>query len=130
MAKRMHAKLKELNELLRRRMHDSIAETGKWLGAVVRGHFRYYGVPLNYPALDRFHDRVRRLWRRALMRLGQKGYISEARMTRIAANLSALSRGPSCRHDPRQEPGAVVPLAGICAGGGGQPPSLPRLQLF
>jgi hypothetical protein len=28
--------------------------------------------------------------------------------------------------DPRQEPGAVVPLAGIRAGGGGQPPSLPR----
>jgi hypothetical protein len=38
MAKRMHAKLKELNEVLRRRMHDSIAETGKWLGAVVRGN--------------------------------------------------------------------------------------------
>lgn len=30
------------------------------------------------------------------------------------------------RHHPRQEPGAVVPLAGIRAGGGGQPPSLPR----
>ncbi len=29
--------------------------------------------------------------------------------------------------DPRQEPGAVIPPAGICAGGGGQPPSLPRL---
>jgi hypothetical protein len=32
------------------------------------------------------------------------------------------------RHHPRQEPGAVVPLAGIRAGGGGQPPSLPRLS--
>ena len=30
------------------------------------------------------------------------------------------------RHYPRQEPGAVVPLAGICAGGGQQWPSLPR----
>ena len=30
------------------------------------------------------------------------------------------------RHDPRQEPGAVVPHAGICAGGGPQGPSLPR----
>jgi len=30
------------------------------------------------------------------------------------------------RHHPRQEPGAVIPLAGICAGGAGQPASLPR----
>ena len=30
------------------------------------------------------------------------------------------------RDHPRQEPGAVIPPAGICAGGGGQPPSLPR----
>ena len=66
-------------------MHDGITATGQWLGAVVRGHFRYYGVPRNYPALDRFRDRVRRLWRRALMRRSQKGYISEARMTRIAS---------------------------------------------
>jgi hypothetical protein len=30
--------------------------------------------------------------------------------------------------DPRQEPGAVIPPAGIRAGGGGQPPSLPRQE--
>jgi hypothetical protein len=29
-------------------------------------------------------------------------------------------------YDPRQEPGAVAPHAGIRAGGGGKPPSLPR----
>ena len=33
---------------------------------------------------------------------------------------------PLARDHPRQEPGAVIPLAGIRAGGGGQPPSLPR----
>lgn len=32
----------------------------------------------------------------------------------------------ACASDPRQEPGAVVPLAGICAGGGPQGPFLPR----
>jgi hypothetical protein len=43
-----------------------------------------------------------------------------------------LSRLAVRRHDPRhrQEPGAVVPLAGICAGGGEQSPSLPRLHIF
>ena len=33
---------------------------------------------------------------------------------------------PFMRQYPRQEPGAVMPLAGICAGGAGQPASLPR----
>jgi len=37
-----------------------------------------------------------------------------------------VSRCAPARHHPRQEPGAVVPLAGIRAGGGGQPPSLPQ----
>ena len=40
---------------------------------------------------------------------------------REAACLSASSR-----HDSRQEPYAVAPHVRICAGGGGQPPSLPR----
>jgi hypothetical protein len=44
------------------------------------------------------------------------------------AHLSTVSRGTPVRHHPRQEPGAVIPPAGICAGGGGQPPSLPRRE--
>src|SRR4029453_18730641 len=39
---------------------------------------------------------------------------------------SSVSRATPARHDPRQEPGAVVPHAGICAGGAGSPASLPR----
>jgi hypothetical protein len=39
---------------------------------------------------------------------------------------SSLSGGSSGRHHPRQEPGAINSPAGIRAGGGGQPPSLPR----
>lgn len=35
-------------------------------------------------------------------------------------------RRRACASDLRQEPGAVVPHAGICAGGAGQPASLPR----
>jgi len=40
--------------------------------------------------------------------------------------LSSVSSRALWRHDPRQEPSAVVPLAGICAGGAGQPAFLPR----
>ena len=37
-----------------------------------------------------------------------------------------LIQNNACASDPRQEPGAVAPLAGICAGGGPQGPFLPR----
>jgi hypothetical protein len=52
---------------------------------VVLGHYQYFGLPRNYRLLDTFRDRVRRLWQRALSRRSQKGWITEARMSRIAA---------------------------------------------
>jgi hypothetical protein len=84
-ARRMHAKLARLKTALRRCMHLPIPQVGRWLARVVSGHYRYYGVPRNYPALDRFRDRVRWLWHRALNRRSQKGRINEAAMSRIAA---------------------------------------------
>jgi RNA-directed DNA polymerase len=52
--KRLQAKLNEVKAELQRRMHEPIPEVGKWLQAVVRGHIRYYGVPMNQPALYLF----------------------------------------------------------------------------
>ena len=45
--KRLQVKLNEVNAELKRRMHELIPAQGKWLQAVVRGHIRYYGVPMN-----------------------------------------------------------------------------------
>jgi group II intron reverse transcriptase/maturase len=85
MIQRMRAKLKSLKETLRQRMHTPLREVGRWLSQVVSGHYRYYGVPRNYRALDVFRDRLRRLWQRAMNLRGQKGWIGEKRMSRIAA---------------------------------------------
>ena len=40
-----------------------------------------------------------------------------------------LIQNNACASDPRQEPGAVAPLAGICAGGGPQGQFLPRTPM-
>jgi RNA-directed DNA polymerase len=56
--KRMQAKLSEVKDELRRRMHDPIPEVGQWLRAVVGGHIRYYGVPSNGSALGAFRLRT------------------------------------------------------------------------
>src|ERR1700693_5626272 len=51
---RLQGKLNEVQTELRRRMHDPVPEVGQWLRSVVSGHFRYYGVPMNAPALHIF----------------------------------------------------------------------------
>ncbi len=81
--KRLQAKLNEVKAELQRRMHKPIPELGKWLQAVVRGHIRYYGVPMNYPALSLFRFQVGRLWHRALSRRSQNGRILWDRMRRL-----------------------------------------------
>jgi len=42
--KRLSAKLKKLNEELRCRWHEPVAEVGKWLRSVVQGYFNYHAV--------------------------------------------------------------------------------------
>ncbi len=81
--KRVQAKLSEVQAELRRRMHDPIPEQGRWLRSVVDGHIRYYGVPMNRPALFLFRFQVGWLWHRALARRSQNGRILWHRMRRL-----------------------------------------------
>jgi RNA-directed DNA polymerase len=81
--KRLQAKLSEVKTELKRRMHDPIPEVGKWLGSVVGGHIRYYGVPMNGPALNVFRFQVGRLWHRVLSRRSQNGRVLWDRMRRL-----------------------------------------------
>jgi group II intron reverse transcriptase/maturase len=85
MAKRMHAKLTGLKQALRRGRHLPVSEVGRWLGRVLLGHYRYFGVPRNYAALDLFRHRLRKLWRQALGLRSQRGRITETRMIQLAA---------------------------------------------
>lgn len=58
---------------LRKRMHRPIAETGKWLNSVIRGHQNYYGVPGNSIPLNSFYKECVRSWLFTLRRRSQKG---------------------------------------------------------
>ncbi len=83
--KRMRARLREIKVQLRRRMHASIPEQGRWLNAVVTGFFAYHAVPTNAQALGAFRHHVTNLWRRTLRRRSQKDAMTWTRMTKIAA---------------------------------------------
>jgi len=70
--KRMRAKLQALKDELRRRLHEPLAETGKWLQTVVRGYYQYYAVPENLASLGLFRERLLGLWRHVIRRRSQK----------------------------------------------------------
>ena len=83
MRTRLQAKLSEVKAELTRRLPDPIPAVGTWLRSVVAGHIRYYGVPMNSPALSMFRFQVGRLWHRALSRRSQKGRVLWEQMRRL-----------------------------------------------
>jgi RNA-directed DNA polymerase len=83
--KRAVAKLKAIRQELRERMHQPIPSVGKWLGAVLRGHYQYYGISFNSRAISNFRHHVTRAWHSILRRRSQKGYVTWERMNRLAA---------------------------------------------
>ena len=70
---RLTRKLHTVRIEQRRRMHAPLSDQHRWLCSVLRGHYRYYGLPSNWHALDGFYDEVRRGWCRALRRRSQRG---------------------------------------------------------
>src|SRR6202041_2522653 len=104
--KRLQTKVNEVKAELRRRMHEPIPKQGKWLRAVVGGHFRYYGVPMNKPALAIFRFRVGWLWQRSLSRRSQNGRVLWDRMRRLITRWLPL---PSvCHPYPLRRMGVIT----------------------
>jgi RNA-directed DNA polymerase len=121
---RVRAKLAEIKEGLRRRMHGSLREQAEWLKQVVTGFFQYHAVPTNSPALGAFRFHVIELWRRTLRRRGQKHRMTWRRIGKLADDWLPKPRilhpWPNQRFavkHPRWEPYAGKPHVRFCAGG-------------
>src|SRR6267378_4027880 len=82
--KRMRAKLREIKQQLRERMHDPVRQTGQWLKSIMQGHFNYYAVPGNLDSLGVFRDRGLGHWGHTLRRRSQKRPISWERILALA----------------------------------------------
>ena len=81
---RVRAKLREIKEEMRRRMHQPKPQQGRWLRQVVGGFFAYHAVPTNNKTLVVFHHHVTDIWRRSLRRRSQKDSRTWEEMTRLA----------------------------------------------
>ena len=106
-AKRMAAKLREVNALLEQRRHWPVPEQGQWLGSVVRGHIAYYAVPGNIAAVSAFRKQVTRHWGRSLRRRSQRHRVTWERMGRLEARWLPAARithpWPNVRFDARTQ---------------------------
>ena len=85
MRKRLEAKLLAIKQSLRRRMHESIEDTGGWLRQVLRGYYQYHAVPGNQAAMKRFRERIQQHWRRVLRGRSQGSAPKEAWLARLFA---------------------------------------------
>ena len=124
---RMRAKLREIKEELRRRLHQPIPEQGHWLRQVVSGFFNYHAVPTNGRALVAFRSRVETLWHRSLRRRSQRDMTTWLRTRKLVEDWlpkpRTLHPWPEKRfavRHPRWEPYAGNPHVRFCAGGAQQ----------
>jgi hypothetical protein len=77
-AKKARAKLKDIKEQFKRRMHDGLVEQVKWIKAVLSGYYNYYAVHDNLPGLVSFRYHVGKMWFKALRRRSQKSKLTWA----------------------------------------------------
>ena len=69
---RRRKKLLEIKQELRRRRHEPIAVTGKWLRSVLHGYYQYHAIPGNIPVLKHFRTQVARRWFHVLAQRSQR----------------------------------------------------------
>ena len=91
-AKRVRRTLKAIKERLRMRMHDDPAQTGQWLGLVLRGWLGYYAVPTSSTYLRSFKYELERQWLRSLRRRSQHDRFPWGRLRALStAHLPTVS---------------------------------------
>jgi group II intron reverse transcriptase/maturase len=103
--KRMEAKLQEVKQSLRTRMHEAVEVTGHWLGQVLNGYYQYHAIPGNLAALKRFRERIQQYWRRSLRRRSQRHSLTESWLARLFTRWlprpQTLHPYPAVRFDAR-----------------------------
>jgi hypothetical protein len=110
---RSRVTLDAIKAQLRRRRHDPIGDTGRWLRRVIQGWLNYHAVPDNYKRLRQFVQALTKLWLRQLRRRSQRGRArwTWKRMNRVVSKyfpeLKILHPYPKDRFRARLEAGAV-----------------------
>lgn len=70
--KKLKASLQRMNEWMKANRHKPVDQLIHELNRKLRGHYGYYGITFNYPGLNHYHHKVRRMLHKWLNRRGGK----------------------------------------------------------
>jgi RNA-directed DNA polymerase len=84
-AARLRRALKRIADWCRFHRHEPVRDQWKALKRKLQGHYGYFGITGNYPALHNFSVRVIGAWRKWLSRRSQRAWISVEKMNRLLA---------------------------------------------
>jgi group II intron reverse transcriptase/maturase len=77
--------LRAIAQWCRRQRHLPLVEQHRELGRKLRGHYAYYGITGNQPALSRLRHETQRVWRKWLDRRSQRACMTWERFWRVSA---------------------------------------------
>ena len=80
---RFSRSLRRIREWCSTHRHLDVEAQHRALAAKMRGHYAYFGVTSNSPALSRFAHEVRRIWRKWLSRRSQRSLLTWGAMDRL-----------------------------------------------
>jgi RNA-directed DNA polymerase len=95
--KKMRAKLLEMRLWFHHQLSTPIGEMWPVLNAKLRGHYQYYGINDNWPMLEVYRAKVRRMAKRHLSRRSQNSYVDWGEFNRFTDLHPLVS--PKCLTD-------------------------------
>jgi len=100
--RRMSRKLATVRYELRRQMHEPTAVQHRWLVALLRGHYAYYGLPSNHAAMSAYRYAIIFAWFSVLRRRSQRS-LGWMRFLRILDQHPLPNPTITRPHVPRQQ---------------------------
>lgn len=74
-SKRLSAAMNRVTIWCKENRHQAITWQARYLNAMLRGHYNYYGVTSNFPSVAAFYRHCIKMWKRYLSRRSQRASI-------------------------------------------------------
>ena len=87
-SKRLRGCINRMTDWCRRNRHVAVKDQAKYLDAVLRGHYQYYGITGNFRKLNAFYRYTLRMWHRYLCRRSQRAKLRWEKFQRVIEQFS------------------------------------------
>ena len=80
---RLSSSMSRITAWLKANRHQAVPWQARYLNAVLKGHYHYYGITGNFKSVSAFYRHIKRTWHRYLSRRSQRSYIKWEKYLRI-----------------------------------------------